>query len=67
MVIQDGKNGLLVPVGDVESMSKAIIKLIENEDLSNRISIEAEKLRAELDEKIICKKWEDLMYEEKER
>ena len=54
MMIQDGVNGLLVPVGDSNAMAAAIIRLIENVDLGNRLSIEAEK-------------WESLLYEENER
>ena len=45
----------------------AIIRLIEKVDLGNRLSIEAEKLKEFLDEKVICKKWESLLYEENER
>ena len=66
MMIQDGVNGLLVPVGDSNAMAAAIIRLIENVDLETRLSIEAEKVKQFLDENIICKKWESLLYEENE-
>ena len=66
MMIQDGVNGLLVPVGDSNAMAAAIIRLIENVDLETRLSIEAENVKQFLDENIICKKWESLLYEENE-
>ena len=67
MMIQDGINGLLVPVKDVSAMRDAIIELIENPNLGERMSIEAEKVKRLLDEKVICKKWEALLFEENER
>ena len=67
MVIKDSVNGLLVPVGDSVEMANAIIRIIEDGELSRRISMEAEKIKELLDEKVICKKWERLMYEEWQR
>ena len=55
-----------MPVGDSNAMAAAIIRLIENVDLETRLSIEAEKVKQFLDENIICKKWESLLYEENE-
>lgn len=40
-VIQDGKNGLLVPPGDVSAMKKALETLLENPDLCNRLAVQA--------------------------
>ncbi len=37
-VIEDGKNGFLVPVADKNSLKNAIIKLIDNEALRNEFS-----------------------------
>ena len=48
-------------------MRDAIIELIENPNLGERMSIEAEKVKRLLDEKVICKKWEALLFEENER
>ena len=66
MMIQDGINGLLVPVRDVNAMTLAVIRLIENPELCDRLSVEAEKVKQILNEKVICKKWESLLYEENE-
>lgn len=64
MMIQDGVNGLLVPLRDSEAMARAILKLIEEPELSKRLSIQAEKIKDNLNEKVICEKWEKLLYEE---
>lgn len=44
-VIEDGKNGLLVPVGDTEAMAEAVLKLLENKTFSRNLG-EAAKKRA---------------------
>ena len=36
-VVRDGENGYLFPVGDVDSMARAAIKLLNNEDLRRRL------------------------------
>ncbi len=36
-LITDGVNGLLVPVGDVKAMTDAMVKVLENDDLANRL------------------------------
>lgn len=43
--IEDGKNGFLVPVGDVDAMVAAMEKLADNPELSQKISAEGSKLR----------------------
>lgn len=63
MMIQDGVNGLLVPVGDVDAMVSAMEKLISSSSLRSKLSKNAVKIREALDEKIICEKWEKLMTE----
>lgn len=41
MLIDNGKNGLLVPVGDVEALTSAMKDLVENTQKANRIGIAA--------------------------
>ncbi len=60
-IINDEKNGLLVPLRNKEKLTDAIIKLMENEKLCTSLSEEAVKIREELSEEKICKMWEDLI------
>ncbi len=43
--IEDGKNGLLVPVGDAEALTAAMAKIADNKELAGQISLEGRKLR----------------------
>ena len=45
-IVTDGVNGLLVPVGDIEAMAEAILKLLEDKPLRKRLA-EAGRRRAE--------------------
>lgn len=45
-IITDGVNGLLVPVGDIDAMAKAILRLLKDETLRLNL-VEAGKQRAE--------------------
>lgn len=45
--IQDGENGLLIPVGDKTALLAAMERLATEEELSEKISINAEKVRKE--------------------
>lgn len=67
MVIKNGINGMLVPVGDARAMAEAVIKLIENPKLRQKLSENAEKIKIDLHEDTICEKWERLMYEEERK
>lgn len=59
--ITDGENGLLVPVGDVDSLYKAMKRLIEEDGLSEKLSFEAEKIRHELSLENLAGKWMTLL------
>ena len=61
MIIENGVNGILVPVGDRNTLSREICRLIENKDLCKKISVEARKVRDKLSENIICDKWNQLL------
>jgi len=53
-IVENGENGILVPIKDVESLFNAVIKLINNSDMRRKMGeksrIKAEK---EFDEKIV--------------
>lgn len=57
MVIKDGINGLLVPVGDEEAMAGAIRKILANEEFAERIGKEAAKIKYEFPVEVIAEKW----------
>ena len=42
-IIRNGKNGLLVPPGDVKTLSRAIMRLIDEEGLRKRLILEGYK------------------------
>lgn len=59
-VIEDGSNGFLVPVGDVDFMVDRIHRLIEDKSLMNSFSENASKIRQRLSPEIICEEWEKI-------
>lgn len=40
-IVRDGKNGLLVPVGNAEAVARAVLKLMDDPDLADRLVAEA--------------------------
>lgn len=59
--IEDGVNGLLVPVGDAQATYLAMKRVIEDEELAKTLSINASKLRDKLSLEHIAKKWMELL------
>lgn len=62
MYIEHNKNGMLVPVGGTEELTKALKYMAENKQLAYRMGNEAYKVRYELDSKKICKQWESILF-----
>lgn len=60
-IIDDGVNGILVPVNDRKSMSKAMARIVDNAELADRLSINGSQIRISLSENTIYKKWERLL------
>lgn len=56
---KDGKNGLLVPVDDVDAMATAINAIIEDKELARRLSENGPTIIDELSDETISKKWLD--------
>lgn len=61
MVINNNKNGLLVPVGDVNSLYEGMKKIIEDKDFEELLSKNATLIRDELSVEKICSKWIELL------
>lgn len=61
MVIKHNTNGLLVPVGDVGALYRAIKTLIDNSNLAESYSKEAIKLRDEFSIERIGQMWIDIV------
>lgn len=57
MVIQDGRNGLLIPVGNREKLVDAMERIINDRKLANSLSLESRKIRTLLSENKIVGQW----------
>ncbi len=56
-LIDDGKTGLLTAVGDSSALCKAMCRIVEDKDLSSKISLNCQTIRQRLDSKNVAKKW----------
>lgn len=56
-MIKDGENGLLVPVGDVEALKNAMVRMIAEEGLAEKCSKNAALIRDSHSVEKISKKW----------
>ena len=63
MVIQNGVNGMLVPLGDDFEMIESIFNLLSHRDLYEKIQEESSKIRELLSIKKIGNEWVDLTNE----
>lgn len=57
MVIEDGVNGILVPVGDSDAMGSALLSVIEQPEYAKRLAEEGKIIRDILDSKVIANHW----------
>ncbi|MCX4823043.1 glycosyltransferase family 4 protein [Streptomyces sp. NBC_01142] len=62
-IIQDGVDGLLVPVGDVEAISQALLRLIDDEGLRRRMGAAAVRNARRFDPGVVTKQYEALFDE----
>jgi glycosyltransferase involved in cell wall biosynthesis len=60
-IVENEKNGLLVPVEDEGALAGAIIKLLTNPGLRKRLSEEGKKRAEDFSTKIIVKQYEEVM------
>ena len=57
LCIQNGVNGMLVPVGDESAMAEAMCRLAKDKELADRIGREAVKVRERFSEESITQQW----------
>ena len=60
-LIDNGKNGILVKVKDVEAMSKAILKVLENKNYADYLSMNASKIAETLNPTKINNEWKKII------
>lgn len=60
-VIKDGENGLLVPVGDPDTLAEAVERVISQPELAFKLSQNARKIREDLKLENIAKQWMELV------
>lgn len=58
-LIKDGVNGRIVPCGNADELSKAMMSLLSDADRAEEYSEKAQEVYLESNPKIIYKKWED--------
>ncbi|MBR3865710.1 MAG: glycosyltransferase family 4 protein [Clostridia bacterium] len=58
-LIQDGENGLLVPVADKDALAKAMLRLAESKELREKLGNNSRELRNKLSADAICARWVD--------
>lgn len=61
MIIEHRQNGLLVPVGDVDSLCEAMCEIVEDDSLSMTLSANAEKVKETLSVEKIQGYWTDIL------
>ncbi len=62
-VMENEKNGLLVPIMDEQAMADGICRLIEDRDLAERLGREARKIAERTGEDVIFGQWEAFLKE----
>ena len=59
-IIQPGVNGLLVKNGDIQGLAEAMMRMMGDEDLRQRMSEEAKKVTETYSEEKVMKQWVEL-------
>lgn len=60
-MIDNGVNGLLVPVGDVDALTKAMCRVAEDKDFAERLGYNAHQIREKYPLNVIADKWIGVM------
>ena len=59
-IIRHGENGLLVKNGDIQGLADALMKLMGDDELRRRMSLEARKVTETYSEEVVMKQWMEL-------
>ena len=62
-VIENGVNGILIPVGDEKAMTENINRLIEDEELREGLAGEALHIRERINGQAILQQWREYIEE----
>ena len=65
-IIDDGVNGILIPMNDQNALIEAIDKIISNQIFANKLSKNASLVTSKFDTDIICKEWGEYLIKIKE-
>jgi len=60
-LINDGENGRIVPLRDVDALSSCMYELLSNPDEAERLALNAKKIAETHTENIIFKQWESFL------
>ena len=60
-IIRNEENGILVPIGDKQKLSEAMIKLIENKKLAEEIGKKAKETSKLFESNLVLKQWENVI------
>lgn len=60
-LIKNNENGIIVPTNDVEKLSKAMEKMLDNKEFCEKLGMNAKKIREVLDANKINKMWLDFI------
>jgi len=61
-VIQDGVNGLLVPIGSSEKLVEAMKKIIEDQEFASKLASNAKKSSIQFNYDTVLEKWESVIF-----
>ncbi len=56
-LVDDGKNGFLVPIGDAKALCEKLTEVVDNPEIAVRFARESVKIKEKLDAEIVCAQW----------
>lgn len=65
IIIRNGENGLLVPVGDRKALADAMRRMLTDRELADKCRRNAPLVTEEFAAKKVCREWEEYLYEVK--